>query len=705
MDSPLTHFLDLLAREAPAVEFERPGLDARLAGAPVSELAALDRDKAVALRVRALLERRRAREAELSALFDTVADLATLRDTDAVLEAIVRRARKLLGTDVAYLTLTDPERGDTYMRVTDGSVSARFQRLRLSMGAGLGGLVAQLAAPYETANYPQDQRFRHTGEIDAGVAEEGIVAILGVPLKLGPQVIGVLYAANRTARPFAREEVTLLSSLAAHAAVAIDNARLLAETRAALRELSAANTAVRQHSDAVERAAEAHDRLADLILRGGDVEELARTVAGILHGPLAVLDADGRPLVAIGDFHPVPAPGPSSGGTGPGLRRGPGSAARGESGSPPRPVADPGSGWETAPGPADVRDGPGAPGTEGLRDAVRGGGLVDAAPGGQAGLLDGLGDVVARSRSLGRAVRDGDLWVSAVGTGTEGLCALVLRSAADLTEADQRIFERAAVVTALLLLSRRNAADAESRVRGELLDELISRPDPANARDRARRLGLDLDRPHVVLVLAGTDDARQRAASWAAAEAAAHGGLSGHRDGREVLLLPGNDPGTAARRAAHDLGAVLRTPVTAGAAGPVTAPAAVLGGYAVVHRCASALLLLGRAGEGAGPADLGFVGLLLGAGRDVGSFVADTLGPVLDYDARRATLLVATLSAYFASGGSPARSAGVLHVHVNTVNQRLDRIGQLLGADWQRPDRVLQIQLALQLHELRESLE
>ncbi|WP_412543820.1 helix-turn-helix domain-containing protein [Longispora sp. K20-0274] len=691
MDSPLTHFLDLLAREAPAVEFERPGLDARLAGAPVEALAALDRDKAVALRVRALLERRRAREAELSALFDTVADLATLRDTDAVLEAIVRRARKLLGTDVAYLTLTDPERGDTYMRVTDGSVSARFQRLRLSMGAGLGGLVAQLAAPYETANYPEDQRFRHTGEIDASVGEEGIVAILGVPLKLGPQVIGVLYAANRSARPFAREEVTLLSSLAAHAAVAIDNARLLAETRAALRELSAANTAVREHSDAVERAAEAHDRLADLILRGGDVEELARTVAGILRGPLAVLDADGRPLVAIGDFHPDDAVASREGARG-GAADGAYAPHTGHVAATHR--AHPADAAHTGPS-ARSGAGPG-PGPRGDRGTA-----PDARP----GPLDELGDVVARSRSLGRAVRDGGLWVSAVGTGTEGLCALVLRSAADLTEADQRIFERAAVVTALLLLSRRNAADAESRVRGELLDELISRPDPGSARDRARRLGLDLDRPHVVLVLAGTADARQRAASWAAAEAAAHGGLSGHRDGREVLLLPGDDPGNLARRAAHDLGAVLRTPVTAGAAGPVTGPAAVRGGYAEAHRCASALLALGRAGEGAGPADLGFVGLLLGSGRDVGSFVADTLGPVLDYDARRATLLVATLSAYFASGGSPARSAGVLHVHVNTVNQRLDRIGQLLGADWQQPERVLQIQLALQLHELRGSLE
>jgi DNA-binding PucR family transcriptional regulator len=43
----------------------------------------------------------------------------------------------------------------------------------------------------------------------------------------------------------------------------------------------------------------------------------------------------------------------------------------------------------------------------------------------------------------------------------------------------------------------------------------------------------------------------------------------------------------------------------------------------------------------------------------------------------------------------------VLHVHVNTVTQRLDRIGQLLGADWHDPGRALDLQLALRLHRLR----
>src|SRR5215470_7458700 len=95
-----TTFLDLLAREAAEVEFERPLLEARADGCPAETLLELERAKATALRVRELLERRRRREAELTALFDTVGDLATLRELDAVLEAIVRRARQLLDADV-----------------------------------------------------------------------------------------------------------------------------------------------------------------------------------------------------------------------------------------------------------------------------------------------------------------------------------------------------------------------------------------------------------------------------------------------------------------------------------------------------------------------------------------------------------------------------------------------------------------------------
>ena len=96
--------------------------------------------------------------------------------------------------------------------------------------------------------------------------------------------------------------------------------------------------------------------------------------------------------------------------------------------------------------------------------------------------------------------------------------------------------------------------------------------------------------------------------------------------------------------------------------------------------------------------DLGFLGLVLGESRDAGGFVRRTIGPLLDYDARRGTELLTTLEQYFAHGGSLARTREVLHVHVNTVAQRLERIGRLLGEDWNSPDRALEVQLALKLH-------
>ncbi|SDI81907.1 helix-turn-helix domain-containing protein [Nonomuraea jiangxiensis] len=624
-----TRFLELLAREASAVEFEGPIIQARAAGADAAAIEALEQAKVEALKVRDLLRRRARREAELSALYDTAGDLAALRDLDAVLEAIVHRARQLLATDTAYLTLHDPERGDTYMRVTDGTISAKFRGLRLPMGAGLGGLVAQTATPYATADYFADARFRHKDDIDEAVQEEGLVAILGVPLRLGQRVIGVLMAANRSARPFHQEEVALLASLAAHAAVAIDNARLLQETRNALEELSQTHRALREHGEAVERAAMAHDRMTSLVLRGGGIEDVAAVVTDVLGGSLAVLDDLGAPITG------------------------------------------------------DV-------------------GQVDA----------GVFEAAQASRALGRTVRRGDLLIASVDVGGEPLCTLILRS----DDADERILERAALVCALLLLFRRSVAEAEGRVRGELLDDLIARPDSPGLTEHARRLGVDLSAPHVVVVVRH-EGQRERAAFWASSQAALRHGLAAGRAGEVVLLLPGEDAGRLAQRVAAELSASLHVPATAGAsgvrpggpdpgsshqarAGRGTRAGDVAAAYREARRCAEALIALGRAGDGASAAELGFVGLLVGEGRDVRGFVGEALGAVIDYDTRRGTALADTLAAYFGSGCSPSRTAESMHIHVNTVTQRLDRIGKLLGDGWMEPERALEIQLALRLHRL-----
>ncbi|MEU7024088.1 GAF domain-containing protein [Streptomyces sp. NPDC046203] len=623
-------YLELLARGAATEAYDHPALLARASGAGSGELAELEQAKQLALRVRAELEGRRRREAELSALFETANDLAGLRDLDDVLRAIVQRARSLLGTEVAYLSLNDPAHGDTYMRVTEGSVSARFQQLRLGMGEGLGGLVAQTARPYVTDDYFQDARFQHTRTIDTAVGDEGLVAILGVPLTLGSQVIGVLFAADRRARVFERGQVALLGSFAAHAAIAIDTANLLAETRSALAELERANDIIREHNGVIERASEVHDRLTELVLRGGGVADVTAAVSEVLGGTVEFAEERARP----------------------------------------------------------------------------------------AGI------------SAGHATRDGDDWVAAVSAGGETFGALVLRERPDLDPVDLRTLERAALVTSLLLLARRTAGEAEQRVRGELLDDLLDAPDrdPRLLRERAARLRTDTDAPHVVLAArvdradrgdaasdpdsAGREGAdRRRLRSAASHLAATRQGLASARDGGTVLLLPlrpGENAADLARQTAKHLGGALRDSVTVGASAPVTAPLAhperVAPAYAEARRCLDALRLLRRSGEGAAAEDLGFLGLLLADTRDIEGFVDRTIGQVVAYDRRRGTDLVRTMDAYFASGMSPARTKDDLHVHVNTVAQRVERIGRLLGSDWQSPARALEIQLALRLHALSSAV-
>ncbi|MFD4534416.1 helix-turn-helix domain-containing protein [Kitasatospora sp. NPDC058397] len=618
----LRRLLDLLASGAATEDFADVLADARRRGAPAAVLAEIDDATWQALRVHRTLRQHRRREAELTALFDTAGDLAASRELDTVLQAIVRRARMLLGTDTAYLTLPDEAAGDTYMRVTDGSVSVLFQTLRLSLGHGLGGLVAQTARPYATPDYRTDERFHHTGTIDAGVLDEGLVAIIGVPLLLGGEVIGVLFAADRSPRAFSPDEVALLCTLAAHAAIALDTAKSLADTRAALAELNSANELVRAHSAAVQRAEQAHDRLTDLVLRGAEVPDVAAAVATLLGGEIAVLDAEGEPL-----------------------------AGR-------------------------------------------------SAPAGE------LAEAVAASRAEGRSVRHGELWVCAVLAGHDALGTLVLRGRPGLDDADRRLFERASVVTALLLLLRRSVAETENRVRGELLTDLLTAPDrdPAGLTARGRRLGVDLARPHLVLVAEPAEPAgppvpdRGRLAGAARRYLFGSRGVSAEHGEAVVLLVPeAGDPEEAARQAAERLARLAGFPVTVGAGRPAAGPPALAASYAEGLRCVRALRVLGRAGEGASARALGFLGVLLGDGHDVDGFVGSALGPLLTYDTRRGTELVRTLRAYFDCGGSLTRAKDELHVHVNTVVQRLDRVEALLGPDWNHPERSLELQLALRL--------
>ncbi|WP_392543567.1 helix-turn-helix domain-containing protein [Oryzobacter telluris] len=591
--------LALLAEDAPTAD---------VAAAPAPPEA---RD--LALRVTAAREVHQRREAGLSALLDTARALASENDPAQVLDAIVRRARSLLRADLAYLTLFDPEHQDTYMRATDGSVSARFQSVRLALGAGLGGLVASTYKPYWTADYWSDNRFRHTAPIDGAVGEEGIVAICGTPLVVDGTFMGVLFAANRSPRPFALEDVALLGNLATLAAVTLVQTRALADAENALKALSQAHDTVQQYAAGVDKAAAAHDRFASLVLEGGGVDDLTRALADLLGGWAVVVGEDG----AVRSASP-------------------------RAGSVPDSLAD----------------------------------------------LDG-----------GRLVERDGVYGLAIAAAHERLGTLFVGGVGELDDSDRRTVERAGVVTALVLLFERQAADARQSARNRVVSELVSaRGSEEDRLELARGAGVDPGAEYCLLVLRGEPAASTRALLLSAGSAVGEGALVGAHDGDTIALVPGSDPDALARTTAQRLGR--RTAATVAGVGPLTGVEGIPAAHEEAVRTVAALVALGHRGRGAAATQLGFAGLIVGSAPDVESYVRRELGPLVDYDAKRGTDLVGTLAAFFEAGRSPLHAAGALHVHVNTVAQRLERVGALLGEDWQEPERSLELQLALRLTRL-----
>ncbi|MFE4860272.1 helix-turn-helix domain-containing protein [Streptomyces sp. NPDC056670] len=304
----------------------------------------------------------------------------------------------------------------------------------------------------------------------------------------------------------------------------------------------------------------------------------------------------------------------------------------------------------------------------------------------------------------------GNTWVAPVIAGAENLGQLVLRPATALVGEDERLLYLTAQAFAIQLLLQRSTAMAEGPVRDELLDDLLaSHPRAAHQlqhiAQRVGQFGLDLDAPYVLLVVRPEGGEPGRALVWASSYAHRMSGLKTARDGRIVLLLPGEDPSGAARAVAEELSPVLGHSVSVGVAGPGKGPADTSRIYHEALRCLDALTALNARGSTASARELGFLGLLLADQHDAEGFIESTLGPVLSHDRDWQTDLVATLGAYFAGGGSPTNAAESLHVHPNTVWRRLKRITELLGPQWQQPEKMLEVQLALRLQQTRGLLQ
>jgi sugar diacid utilization regulator len=577
-------------------------------------------------------ERWRRRGQELSALFSSARELAQLRDVDKLLERLVERAHDLVGTDVTYLSEFDMRTRELRVRTTLGTVAPTFLGLRVPPGMGLASLVVQRRQPCWTSSYSGMTEAPHDAHIDATVAAEGLVSLLGVPLLAGEEVIGVLFAANRVEHSFSPEEISLLSAFADHAAIVLQTARLLARTQDAAEETRRAYGQLARHVEAMERASGVHSDLTALVLRGGDTTAVAGALGKALRCRVIVLDADLNPSA---------------------------SPAGGESG-------------------CDGDDGS-------RRNEIR--------------------RAVDESRRSGRCVplgKPGHDVVVAVVAGQTFLGALVLEpGTVEFGPVELRTAERAAQITALLSLKQDALIEAEQRVRGDLLADLLS-DDPqrrAGVAQRAQARGIRTAELRTLVVVSLPAEHRRPAAR--AAGRAAGGGLIGEHADWVVALTSETDPAAAATQIHTAVRRAIDRPTLAVAAALGDVPRDVHAQLEAATACARVLPVLGITDSAATTDEYLPYTALFGPGETrVTTFVHNLLGPILEWDAIRGGNLLTTLGAYLDNRLSPVAAGRALHLHKNTVLQRLERISELLGDDWQEPDRLFRINVAVRVARL-----
>jgi len=160
---------------------------------------------------------------ELEILNEMSTSLSSTLDLDKVLTLIMERINAVLRVEAGSLLLIDEETGELVFQIALGEKAEGVKPFRLQMGQGIAGHVAQSGEPLMISDAQKDRR--HYKEVDV-ITDFLTKSILCVPMIVKGKVIGVIEIMNKLEGDFTESDLTLLSSIATYAAVAIENAWL-----------------------------------------------------------------------------------------------------------------------------------------------------------------------------------------------------------------------------------------------------------------------------------------------------------------------------------------------------------------------------------------------------------------------------------------------------------------------------------------------
>jgi PAS domain S-box-containing protein len=188
-----------------------------------------------------LFEREQRARLELEATMERMRQVQTVTEVvlahlslDKLLSELIDRVHAAMDVDTVVILLR--EEGDDLVAWATRGLELDV-RIKVPIGSGFAGRVAQQKSPLMIDD--TDQASLHTPFL----REKGVKSLLGVPLLIEGRVVGVIHVGRLVPRPFTEDDARLLELVAFRVALAIDNARLFEEERAARREAELASRA------------------------------------------------------------------------------------------------------------------------------------------------------------------------------------------------------------------------------------------------------------------------------------------------------------------------------------------------------------------------------------------------------------------------------------------------------------------------------
>lgn len=290
---------------------------------------------------------------------------------------------------------------------------------------------------------------------------------------------------------------------------------------------------------------------------------------------------------------------------------------------------------------------------------------------------------------------------------------------------DHRLAQKAGVILALRLMRERVAAEVEQRLRGDLLNDLLS-SEQATAQaafERSSHLGYALEGPQALMVIEIRDFAALvKKRSWGEDHAiekwqqigaevsttlrrAEIDALIHAKRDHLVALVRVPDPGEQ-QGFLQSTGKILSgrlsarfpdLPAVIGIGSPTRGPQDIRRSYEEALLCTRIVQKRAWSRSFVTFGDLGVLGLLFDSSNQgrLEGFIDLSLGPLLEHDRKKKSDFVQTLGCYLDSACNKIETSRALNLHINTLKYRLQRIAEISGLDLDDPETRFQTHVAV----------